>query len=137
MRTLTLLLFLILAPLALVPRAEAGEAALTVEEFQDYANGQTLYFSQQGTPYGVEQYLPGQKSIWQFADGTCTNGNWFEKGGMICFLYENDPTEQCWHFLKKGRSYAARALGREPQADLDVIWRDTRPIQCKAPDLGA
>lgn len=109
---------------------------LSPEEFESYAAGKTLYFAQQGYPYGVEQYLPGQQSIWQYADGTCTKGIWYSRKNLICFVYENDGEEQCWHFLKKGEAFAARAEGREPEADLDVIWRDTRPIECKGPNIG-
>jgi hypothetical protein len=109
---------------------------MSPDEFQSYANGKTLYFAQQGQPYGVEQYLPGQQSIWQYADGTCAHGLWYAREEQICFIYEGDSTEQCWRFLRKGDGFAARANGREPAADLDVIWRDEVPIQCTAPDLG-
>ena len=116
--------------------AQAAEF-LTPEQFEAYAQGKTLYFAQQGQPYGVEQYLPGQRSVWQYADGTCTTGEYFARQDMICFVYDGDTEEQCWHFLQKGDSFAARALGREPEADLDVIWRDEQPISCRAPDVGA
>ena len=126
------LMFLLTVFPALLNAAEF----LTPGEFQTYAQGKTLYFAQQGQPYGVEQYLPGQQSIWQYADGTCTHGIWYARKELICFLYEGDNTEQCWRFLQKGGRFAARADGREPAADLEVIWRDELPIQCKAPDLG-
>jgi hypothetical protein len=113
-----------------------AQEVLTPQEFQTYAEGKTLYFTQQGQPYGVEQYLPGQQSIWQYADGSCLHGIWYARKEKICFVYEGDNQEQCWRFLQKGNEFAARADGREPEADLDVIWRDTAPIQCKAPDLG-
>ncbi|MCB1369118.1 MAG: hypothetical protein KDK00_15230 [Rhodobacteraceae bacterium] len=128
-----LFLFLVM----LLPGTAWAEEILSPEEFAAYISDQTLYFAQQGQPYGTEQYLPGRQSIWQYADGTCTRGIWYPRGDMICFVYETDPDEQCWHFLKKGEVFAARAEGREPAADLDVIWRDQRPIPCRGPDVGA
>lgn len=121
----------------LLPGIVQVQQILSPEEFAAYIRDQTLYFAQQGQPYGIEQYLPGRRSIWQYADGTCTRGIWYPKADMICFVYETDSAEQCWHFLKKGEVFAARAEGREPEADLDVIWRDQRPIPCKGPDVGA
>lgn len=113
-----------------------AEEIMSPEEFKAYANNKTLYFSQQGKPYGAEQYLPGQTSVWQYADGTCTRGVWYAQKDLICFLYEGEEEEQCWHFLKVEDGFSARALGREPEADLSVIWRDERPIACKGPDVG-
>jgi hypothetical protein len=120
----------------ILPLPLAAQDILEPEEFETYAEGYTLYFSQQGTPYGVEQYLPNRESIWQFADGICKRGIWYTRKEQICFLYEGDSEAQCWHFLKKGETYAARAEGREPEADLDVIWKDDRPIECLGPDVG-
>lgn len=122
--------------LLLIPAPLWADRVLTPQEFEAYANGKTLYFAQQGQPFGVEQYLPGRQSIWQFADGTCANGIWFARKNLICFVYDGDEVEQCWTFIDKDGTFAARALGREPEADLDVIWRDQAPISCKAPDLG-
>ena len=118
------------------PSAISAQEILSPEEFKSYAEGKTLYFSQQGQPFGVEQYLPGQHSIWQYKDGTCIQGIWYTRKTLICFVYEGDGQEQCWHFLQKGKRFAARAEGRESEADLEVVWRDDEPIQCKAPDLG-
>jgi hypothetical protein len=129
-------MFRIVALLSFLPASLFAQDVLSPQEFETYAQGKTLYFAQQGQPYGVEQYLPGQQSIWQYADGSCVRGVWFARKELICFVYEGGETEQCWRFLLKGQRYAARADGREPAADLDVIWRDEDPIACKAPDLG-
>mgnify|MGYP006928169136 CR=1 FL=1 len=126
-----------LALLCVLPCSVASQEFLTPEAFEKLSEGKTLYFAQQGQPYGTEQYLPNRQSIWQFADGACTKGIWFSRDQLICFVYENAPDEQCWNFLKKEKTYAARALGREPDADLDVIWLDDRPIACIGPDVGA
>ncbi len=122
--------------LSILPSVLQAETILSPDEFQAYAEGKTLYFSQQGKPYGAEQYLRGRKSIWQYGDGTCARGIWFPRKSEICFLYEGDTDEQCWHFLRKKTGYGARAIGREPAADLDVTWRNERPISCTGPDVG-
>jgi hypothetical protein len=113
-----------------------AQEVISPEKFKAYATGKTLYFAQKGAPYGVEQYLPGQKSIWQYADGTCTRGIWYARNELICFLYEGDSQEQCWRFLQDGERYAARADGNLPENDLYVVGRDEQAIDCKAPDLG-
>jgi hypothetical protein len=127
---------LVIAVLTLVGLPVMAADILSPEDFETYADGKTLYFSQQGQPYGVEQYLPNRKAIWQYSDGTCTRGIWYAEGSQICFVYEGDGLPQCWHFLKKSDGFSARAVGREPGSDLDVIWRDERPISCKGPDIG-
>lgn len=131
-------LSLVLALLA-APGFSYAEDFLSPEAFNSYSEGTTLYFAQNGQPFGVEQYLPDRKSIWQYSDGTCVKGIWFDQGDRICFTYENDAkgTAQCWRFLQKGARFAARADGRGPQDDLEVIWQDAEPIACLAPDVGS
>ena len=107
-----------------------------LDAFDAFASGKTLYYSQNGMPFGIERYLPGHKSIWQYADGTCVAGDYYARGDMICFLYEGDTQEQCWRFFKDGKTYSARAEGAQPQDDLSVMGRDQRPIPCKGPDVG-
>jgi len=119
------------------PAAQQGEAVLSPEAFDAYVRGKTLYFAQQGKPYGAEQYLPGNRSIWRYADGQCSRGRWYVRNRQICFLYEGERDEQCWLFLKKTAGYAARAVGREPEADLDVIWQDDRALDCALPEPGS
>lgn len=130
-------LFLLPVLLLLWPFSAQAQKMLGPEEFRAYAEGQTLYFSFLGAPYGVEQYLPGNRAIWQYADGTCARGIWYGRDGLICFLYEGDGEEQCWQFLQDGDGYAARAVGMASPGDLRVVGRDRVPVICKAPDVGA
>jgi hypothetical protein len=129
-------MFRILFLFTLAATQLSAQEIVSPEKFKNYATGKTLYFAQKGTPFGVEQYLPGQNSIWQYSDGTCARGIWYARKEMICFLYEGDSREQCWRFLQDGEKYVARADGNEPADDLVVTGRDERDIQCKAPDLG-
>ncbi len=128
-----------LVAFALSPPAIAGgaETVMSPAQFRAYAENQTLYFEQSGKPYGAEQYLPGDRSIWRYADGSCSKGVWHARGMQICFVYEGESDEQCWLFLKKPDGIAARAMGREPVEDLTVIWKDTSPLRCSAPDVGS
>ena len=118
------------------PVTLAAQEVVSPQEFEAYAGGKTLYFSQHGQPYGAEQYLPGQKSIWQYSDGSCTHGVWFAEKARICFIYEGQSVPQCWKFLKKPEGFAARAEGAKARDDLKIIGRDTRPISCKGPNVG-
>lgn len=114
----------------------AQEETLSPEEFDSYSQGKTLFFSQHGRAYGVEQYLRGRKSIWSFANGTCVRGAWFEDNGLICFTYENNTVPQCWTFHKNGNRYSARVQGADPANDLMVIERNDDPIACLGPEVG-
>ena len=134
---MTLRLFLLPVLLLLWPASARAQELLSPEDFRRYAEGQTLYFSLLGTPYGVEQYLPGNRVIWQYADGSCVRGIWYPKGGLICFVYEGDGEELCWQFFQDGQSFIARAVDMEAPADLKVIGRDRQPIACEAPGVGA
>ena len=134
---MTLRLFLLPVLALFWPASARAQESLSPEDFRAYAEGQTLYFSLLGAPYGVEQYLPGNRAIWQYADGTCARGIWYGRDGLICFVYEGDGEEQCWQFLQKGESFAARAVGMASPGDLEVVWRDSVPVTCKAPGVGA
>jgi len=109
---------------------------LSREQFSALVDGKTLYFKLRGQRYGAEQYQSGQKSIWRYGDGTCTDGKWYARAGMICFVYRDDPTEQCWRFFKKDGAITARADGGAPGDDLSITGADRTPVSCKAPDLG-
>jgi hypothetical protein len=123
--------------LSLMPAALIAQEVLSPEEFEAYSEGKTLYFALRGEPFGVEQYLPNRRAIWQYADGSCVKGYWYARRELICFIYDGDSRVQCWNFLKKGEGFAARSEGADPSDDLDVIRRDEKPITCLGPDVGA
>lgn len=122
--------------LVLMPAASLADDAMSVEQFRAYAEGKTLYFAQKGAPYGIEQYQKDQHSVWQYSDGTCAKAVWHSRKNLICFVYEGTSEEICWSFFMNGDQVSARALGADPADDLIVIWRDDRPIMCKAPGVG-
>ena len=94
MRLPGLILCLLLTALPL----QAG--TMSAEEFDRYTKGRTLFYGQGGQAYGVERYLPGRRVIWSFLDGKCQDGHWYEKAGLICFVYEETPDPQCWRFSR-------------------------------------
>lgn len=106
--------------------------------FDIETRGKTLEFSVLGAPYGAEQYLPGRRVIWAFENGPCREGVWFEDSpGNICFVYDYDPTPQCWAFFKDTGGLRARFAGDLGEADLVETRRSTAPLACPGPDVGA
>ena len=92
MRTITLILSLCALPVS-------AQTALTAEQFEARVEGKTLDFGYNGeTPYGLERYLPDRRVLWSWGDNTCEPGKWYENDGEICFVYEFDPTPQCWTY---------------------------------------
>jgi len=89
MRLLSLALLVSLA--ALPAPAQTDSPSMTAEEFDAYTLGRTLSYSLQGTPYGIEEYLPDRRVRWAFVGQECQTGVWYERNGNICFLYDNAP----------------------------------------------
>lgn len=125
----TAIVFLICSPLQ-------AETIISPSEFKALSTGKTLYFSQDGEPYGAEQFFQGQRSKWQFSDGTCENGQWFNVDDMFCFNYEGGIETQCWHFFKTDdNGYAARAEGAPKEEVLNLESISKKPLLCSAEGL--
>ncbi|MEM6620472.1 MAG: hypothetical protein AAF631_14410, partial [Pseudomonadota bacterium] len=107
----------LLSLLALASPA-AAETIVSPEAFQRMSEGRTMTFSRGGEFYGAEQFYTRRRSLWQYADGTCTDGEWYAEGDYICFVYEESPVPQCWHFIEKPGGFAARARGAEEAFDI-------------------
>lgn len=108
------------------------------DEFAARMTGKTMFFTQRGLPYGVEQYLPGRRVIWSFLGGECQMGTWYEDTAQdrICFVYENISGPQCWDFFDRDGQISARIAGAPPEDDLMVVEESDEPIQCQLPGLG-
>ncbi|MEL6681817.1 MAG: hypothetical protein AAFQ09_04135 [Pseudomonadota bacterium] len=92
-------------PLALCLLTSAAHAqdAMTAAEFEAFAEGSTLGYSVgRSDPYGTERYLANRRVIWTTIDGRCSTGSWFPSDRQICFLYDDDPDQKCWHFFVNG-----------------------------------
>jgi len=130
-RLLAVLAFCLSAPAAL------ADDRVSPSEFETYAEGFTLYFHQFGEAYGVEQFLPGRRTIWAFTGGECMRGTWYEEAGDICFMYDGFPEAQCWSIHRRDGGYAVRFRGNPPEQDLVVVRRTPVPMSCAGPDVGA
>lgn len=114
----------------------AAENPMSAADFNAYATGKTLTYSQTGEIYGAEQYLPGQRVLWAFTNDECREGRWYEEAGQICFVYEHDATPQCWTFWKGETGLNARFEGDGPGSELSEVAQSPDPLQCAGPDVG-
>lgn len=123
---------LVLASPALAERSVSGD------EFEKMVTGQTLHFDRYGEPFGSEQYFDDKRVIWAFENGECQRGIWFENtAGKICFVYDGDPTPQCWDFLEmENGAFHARSVGADPAEDLVTRRFEREDLTCPLPDLG-
>lgn len=135
MRTALLALPLIGLSLTALP-ALAADGTLTAQEFEAYATGKTLTYSLGGEVFGVEQYLPGRRVRWAFTGDTCRDGVWYEEAGLICFVYDDDGTPQCWEFWRDGGGLRARFNADPAGTELSVVQETDRPLACAGPDVG-
>ncbi len=116
--------------------AYAAENPMSGAEFDAYATGKTLTFSQGGQIYGAEQYLPGNRVLWAFKGDECREGRWYEDAGQICFVYEDDATPQCWTFWRDTGGLQARFEGDGPASELSEVAQSPDPLICAGPDVG-
>lgn len=134
MRWAALLLAISLATAPAVA-AEPG-APLDAAGFDALTVGRTLYYNSGGQPYGVEQYLPGRKVVWAFLGDDCRKGEWYEEGGFICFVYEDNPAPQCWTFWDSDQGLVARFRGDPEGLPLIAVEQSPEPMQCLGPNVG-
>lgn len=130
-------LALVLAVTAVATGAAPAEEPLSGAEFDRLTRGRTLTYGIGRTAYGIEQYLPGRRVIWAFLGEPCRFGTWSEPSpGAICFVYDHDPTPQCWNFFDDGGRLRARFIGDPPGSDLVQVDESPRPMACPGPDVG-
>ena len=130
MRALVLALSLALACPAL-----AGQP-LTAEEFEAHVLGKTVTYSQFGTLFGTEEYLPNRQVRWSVAENLCQYGTWYPQVSDICFVYEDDPRPHCWTFWKEGEGLVALSVEAEPGEELYEVSQSDAPLPCPGPDVG-
>lgn len=118
------------------PGHAADPEPMSPSAFRAYAEGHTLYFTEDGEPFGAETFLSGDRSVWRYADGNCVGGRWRARGAQICFRYMDGGDELCWRFLRDGSALIARLLGDGPDAGLElrVERRDRIPVLCAGPE---
>ena len=122
--------------LVLVPSGAVAETPLSAGAFERLVTGRTLTYSRGGVAFGVEDYLSDRRVRWSFLDGTCQEGRWYEAGDLICFVYEEIPTPQCWSFFLDGGALSAR-FENDPAAQ--EVYRTSvapEPLHCPGPRVG-
>lgn len=122
---------------ALLSAPPAIAAPMDADAFENYTEGKTLYFSEAGSAYGAERYLPGRKVEWSFLDGRCKTGEWYPANGAICFVYEDRPDPQCWEFEKTANGLRATFIGGDQSTELYEAEQADEPMYCMGPDVGA
>jgi hypothetical protein len=132
MRSLALCLMLLPLP----TMAAEPSVPMTGAEFEAYTTGKTLTFSQLGEVYGAEQYLPGRKVRWAFKGDICRDGSWYQEANLICFVYEYDPTPQCWNFWRREGRLTGLFVGDGAGTELSEVAQSPDPLPCAGPEVG-
>lgn len=127
----------VLAALLLTTLPAFAETPMSAAEFDAYSVGKTLTYSMGGEIFGTEQYLPGRRVRWAFTKEECRDGYWYEEADLICFVYENDPTPQCWKFWEDGNGLNARYNNDPDGTELSEVEQINSPLICAGPDVGA
>jgi len=104
--------------------------------FDAYTRGKTLFYGQNGEAYGAEVYLENQRVQWSFLDGECKDGYWYEQQEQICFVYEDNPTPQCWAFFEDGGRLVARFENVPGATELYEATDVGEEMICLGPDVG-
>jgi len=120
----------------LVPLPALAQDSLDAGEFDAYTRGKTFYYGTESEPYGAEEYLPNRRVRWSFLDGKCKAGRWYQQNDQICFVYEDNPTPQCWSFYKGPGGLVARFENDPAQTTLYEVEQSTEPMTCLGPEVG-
>ncbi len=127
-------LFTVLLALTTLPAA--AQSNMSAAEFDAYTRGKTLFYGNGSTPYGAEIYLPDRRVKWSFLDGECKEGEWYEAGDLICFIYEDRPDPQCWSFEIGPRGLIARFENDPATTPLYEANESTEELLCLGPKIG-
>lgn len=120
----------------LFPFSVAAQTPLDGAAFDRYTQGKTLFYGANGASYGVERYLPNRRVIWSFLDGKCQEGEWYEKGEQICFVYEDGNGPQCWTFSLGSGGLIAQFENDARQTELYEARDLGEEMICHGPDVG-
>jgi hypothetical protein len=125
-----------LTSVMLFSNASAAEGPLSAEEFDAYTRNKTLFYGQNGQAYGAEIYLENRRVRWSFLDGECKEGEWYEQGEQICFVYEDNPDPQCWTFRLGNGGLIARFEDLSGSTDLYEADDIGEEMICLGPKIG-
>ncbi|TVQ52676.1 MAG: hypothetical protein EA355_14720 [Rhodobacteraceae bacterium] len=107
--------------------AAAEETPVSTETFRAYAEGWTLYFEEDGEPFGAEAFRRDGTVTWKPEGGPCIDGVWGgDETGRICFLYPEAMA--CWRITRDGDGKIARM--EDGSLEIRIVGRDRRPLVC-------
>lgn len=114
----------------------AAQDLMTAEEFDAYTRGKTLFYGRNGNAYGAEVYHENRRVVWSFLDGECREGEWYQDGSLICFVYENNPDPQCWSFARGTGGLIARFENDPQTTELYEAQDADEEMVCLGPKVG-
>lgn len=113
-----------------------AQSLMSAEEFDSYTRGKTFFYGSLGAPYGAEEYLDNRRVRWSFLDGRCQDGEWYQDGSLICFVYDTHPDPQCWSFRHAASGLIARFENDPARTELYEVEKSAEPLMCLGPDTG-
>ena len=114
----------------------AAQSKMSAAEFDAYTQGKTLFYGRNGAAYGAEIYHENRRVQWSFLDGECKEGEWFEVGELICFVYEDNPEPQCWSFELGAGGLIARFENNPETTELYEAQDSDEEMICLGPKVG-
>ncbi len=123
--------------LCLLAGPALAEPLLTADQFDALTRGRTMTWSEFGTVYGIEQYLPNRQVRWTVLGDDCKAGHWYPDGDAICFQYEDQLTPDCWEIITSGSGLLARYTTNPPETEPVVVTETTELLACFGPKVGA
>jgi hypothetical protein len=107
----------------------AAEEPVSTEAFRAYAEGWTIYFEEDGAPFGAESFRRDGSVTWKPEGGRCVEGVWGgDDTGRICFLYPEAMA--CWRLTRDADGMIARMEDDDEPLTLRIVRRDRRPLLC-------
>lgn len=122
--------------LTIFANAAVAETPMTGAEFDADVTGKTVTYDYGNGLFGTEEYLPDRRVRWAFEGDSCIYGTWYQAEDQICFLYENDPTPQCWLYFLEGGAIRGRYMGPGGGWEINESARTTQGLSCAGPDVG-
>jgi hypothetical protein len=115
-----------------------AEKPLTGAEFEAFTTGKIMDHAISGRVYGAEKYFPDRRVRWAFTGDECMEGSWYDKGTLICFVYEDRPEPECFSYLRKGAGLVAIPEYDSLSAPANPVdlFETNRPLACLGPEVG-
>jgi hypothetical protein len=92
---------ILVVAVVLATPAVAEDPPMTAEAFDSRTLGRVMDTYDGTGIYGIEEFLPGRRVIWQDGGG-CMRGTWEQIGDQICFDYEDRSELVCWTYHDRG-----------------------------------